>query len=143
MDLYGLPFDGIKGIRAEMGRLEDIEAALLEDAKVLKQECSKAFGYGTPIALLQERNKAFIPLRWRDMSKGSNNRVRIVLDCDVGQQLQASLPEEKWRELLGFELRRMHLSHALGLVRYELSRLKRLESEFNAWRKLMRDLKPQ
>ncbi len=56
-----------------------------------------------------------------------------------GQGILKALPPEQQRELLDIEFKRIHLNHVVGLLQYEIARLKRLESEFEAWRDWMRD----
>ena len=50
---------------------------------------------------------------------------------EVWQGVLSSLPEDKRRVLLEIEFKRIHLSHALGLLQYEITRLKRLAGEFD------------
>jgi hypothetical protein len=143
MGLYGLPFDGIKGIRAEVVRLDGVEKIHLAEFCILKQEFDTAFGYGLPIRLIRVTNNSYSPFGWRDMSGGYTSRTiaKGGLSGELGRAVLDKLPREKQHQLLDIEYRRIHLCHALGLVQYELARLKRLESEFDAWRKLMRAMK--
>lgn len=144
MGLYGLPFEGIKQIRETATQLASREAQLLQSADALQKEVSGLLGWARPLSLRRVANNAYAPLIWRDMTQGSNRRlaVRDGLACELGKQLLASLPETGRRQLLDIEFRRIHLNHAVGLVQYELARLKRLEKEFDEWRKLMRESKP-
>ncbi|MDD5394326.1 MAG: hypothetical protein PHE17_15030 [Thiothrix sp.] len=138
MGLYGLPFDGIKGIRAEIGRLKDQQAQLDIDESLLKQELFSVLGYGMPIALTRSGSKAFVPLVWRDMTQGRDRRIDIPFDGELVQRVLTELPPEKRLDVLNIELKRVHLNFALGTLRFQLMRLKRLEGEFDAWRKIMR-----
>lgn len=141
MGLYGLPFDGIKQIRGAATQLESKEAELLHSADSLQKEASGLLGWAKPLSLRRVANNAYAPLIWRDMTKGSNRRLAIKegLSCELGRQLLASLSETERQQLLDIEFRRIHLNHAVGLVQYELARLKRLEKAFDEWRKLMRE----
>jgi hypothetical protein len=142
MSLYGLPFDGIKGIRAEKTRLEGEEAKLDADVDTLKRAFVDVFGFSLPINLVRVRNNAYSPVMWRDLSKGRKARVLMKggMTGEVWQRVLSSLPEDKRRVLLEIEFKRIHLSHALGLLQYEITRLKRLAGEFDTWRQLMRDV---
>lgn len=142
MGLYGLPFDGIKGIRSEMERLKAEEGGFQQEVDALKQEFINAFGFSLPINLVRVRNNAYAPVMWRNLSKSRYARELLKggLFGELGQQVLAGLPEDKRRALLEIEYKRMHISHALGLVQYELARLKRLAGEFDTWRRLMRDV---
>jgi adenylosuccinate lyase len=62
------------------------------------------------------------------------------LETPEGQGILKALPPEQQRELLNIEFKRIHLNHVVGLLQYEIARLKRLESEFEAWRDRMRDV---
>ena len=143
MGLYGLPFEGIKEIRAEIQRIQaEFDAGMQGNASKLKKEFVDAFGYSLPIKLARMRTQAYSPLMWRDYTRGSNSRALLKggFFGTVGRGILASLPEDKQRILMDIEFKRMHLSHVLGLLQYEIARLKRLESEFEAWRDRMRDV---
>jgi hypothetical protein len=141
MGLYGLPFDGIKGVRAEMVRVKALEARLLKDANTLQEKVSALLGFGKPIALRRVTNKSYAPLVWRDMTRHKSRQASMTgLDCELGRNVLASLDDGSRKQLLDIEFNRIHLNHAAGLLQYELARLKRLEGEFNVWRQMMRDV---
>ena len=73
MSLYGLPFDGIKGIRAEKTRLEGDEAKLDTDVAALKRAFVDVFGFSLPINLVRVRNNAYSPVMWRDLVEGQKS----------------------------------------------------------------------
>jgi hypothetical protein len=145
MGLYGLQFEGINGIREEMVRVKALEDGLTREAISLAGHANALLGYGKPLAMRRVRNKSYAPLVWRDMTV-VRNRQGIVpegLAGELGKRVKDSLPEIVWRRLLDIEQKRVHLNHALGMTQYELARLKRLEGEFDVWRRMMRDLKAQ
>ncbi len=142
MGLYGLPFDGIKGIRAEIARLTAVEDGFQQEVDTLRREFTARFGFSLPVALVWVRNNAYAPVGWRNLSNSRQSRELLKggLFGAVGRQVLAGIEANDRRILLGIEHKRMHISHALGLVQYERVRLERLESEFNTWRQVMRDM---
>ncbi|HRJ54293.1 MAG TPA: hypothetical protein PLE99_16150 [Candidatus Thiothrix moscowensis] len=140
MGIYGLPYDGIKAIRAERNRLAQQEKELAAEIGRLKQAFLDTFGLGAPVVFLHERNRAFMPLVWRDMTQGRNRRIRVAVGDKDWLRAISRLEKDVQRKLLGFEESRMFLNHALGMVRYDLERVSRLEREFDAWRRLMREM---
>ena len=59
MGLYGLPFEGIKEIRAEIQRIQaEFDAGMQGNASKLKKEFVDAFGYSLPIKLARMRTQA-------------------------------------------------------------------------------------
>lgn len=142
MGLYGLPFEGIRDIRVARIQAEVRELALYQGIVLeLKQNMQSMFGYSLPIGLARVRDKAYAPLAWRDMAK----KCKLVggLDSELGRTVLAGLPESKREALLEIERKRIHLNYVVGLVQYELTRLKRLEQEFDTWRRLMRETNQQ
>ena len=142
MGLYGLPFDGINEIRSEIKRLQnEFDAGMQGNASNLKREFVEAFGYSLPINLARLRNQSYSPLMWRDHTLSYKSRALLKggLFGAIGKTILAGLPENKQRALMEIEFKRMHLSHALGLLQYEIARLKRIENEFEAWRDWMRN----
>jgi hypothetical protein len=140
MGLYDLPFDGIKGIRAEIERIGYQEKKLDQAVELLKQELFNLWGFGMPVALVRSGSKAFVPLEWRDMTRGRNRRVNIQFRGDLMQRLLLDRTVEERRGILDIELKRIHLNFALGTLRFQVARLRRLEGEFNEWRMMMRDV---
>jgi hypothetical protein len=138
MSLYGLPFDGIKGIRAELARLTVEKDALEKEADALKSEALAALGYGMPMTLRRSHSKTFIPLVWRDMTQGQNRRCDVEFGGELTKTVLAALPADKRSAMLEIERTRIHLNYVLGVVRFQVSRLKRLEKEFEIWRNMMR-----
>jgi hypothetical protein len=137
-NLYDLPFEGISGIREAYSKAKQQEEKYYFAAfDTLKEELSSVFGYSLPIKLGRHKNKSYAPITWRDSSNW--NRVRNLESAEV-KVLLATLSLEKHRKLLDIELKRIHLNHAIGLVQYEMTRLKRLEAEFTVWRGLMREV---
>ena len=137
MGLYGLPFEGIKGIRSEIARLQQQEVQWMDELNALQQVMRTTFGYRLPLTLSRRKNKAYAPLMWRQGK--TSRRLYGGLETPEGQGILKALPPEQQRELLNIEFKRIHLNHVVGLLQYEIARLKRLESEFEAWRDWMRD----
>ena len=141
MGLYGLDFEGIRGIRDEVARLKAREVELAKEVDALKQEFFAAFGFGMPVVLVRSWSKTFVPLAWRDMTQGKNRRVDVPFEGDLVQRVLRELPGEKRAVIMEIEFKRIHLNYSLGGLRFQLSRLKRLEREFDMWRGLMRPTK--
>ena len=137
MGLYGLPFEGIKGIRSEIARVQQQEAQWMDALNALQQVMRTTFSYRLPLTLSRRQNRAYAPLMWRQGK--TSRRLYGGLDSLEGQGILKALPPEQQRELLNIEFKRIHLNHVVGLLQYEIARLKRLESEFEAWRDWMRD----
>jgi hypothetical protein len=143
MSLYGLPFDGIKGIRAELVRVRAEADGLEKEVLALKREALASMGYGMPMTLRRTSNKAFVPLVWRDMRKGENRRCDVTFGGELTQIVLAALPPDKQQAMLQVEYKRVQLNYRLGVVRFQASRLERLEKEFEIWRNMMRDANRQ
>lgn len=142
MGPYGLPFDGIKGIREEVEKLGQEETRLLEEFKDLRRVFVQDFGYGLPIRLAKVSNRAYHPFSWRDMTVGLQSR-KVMLDGlagSLGQSVLSALPVDKQRVLLDIERQRLLLNYAVGTLQYRRVRLTRLENAFNGWRSAMRKL---
>lgn len=140
MGLFGLPFDGIKEIREARKKVEAREQEMSQGwIAELKREMLAEFGYSLPIGLARIRDKSYAPVGWRNMAK--KRKLVGGLESELGQQVLAGLPDGKRQVLMEIERKRIYLNYTAGLVQYEIVRLKRLEREFDTWRRLMRTTK--
>lgn len=137
MGLYGLPFEGIKGIRCEIAKVQQQEAQWMDELNALQQVMQRTFGYSLPLTLCRRKDKAYAPLMWRQGK--TSRRLFGGLGSPEGQAILQALSPPQQCKLLEIEFKRIHLNHVVGLLQYETNRLKRLEGEFEAWRSWMRD----